>query len=157
MLGKLARWLRMMGHDTKYSTVLSDAELLEVSKKEDRTLLTRDFALYQQAVGKGFRAYYVEGETEPQRLSELSARFGVPLAIDMQVSRCPKCNTSLAAVAKAQVFDKVEKNTLLHYNEFWCCPNCGAVYWQGAHWIKICAILEEAREKLERRKAERLN
>ena len=151
MLGKLVRWLRMMGHDVKYSTALDDAELLAIAKKENRVLLTRDLALYQQSVAKDIEAYYVEGNTEPERLAELSERFGIPLAIDLEKSRCPKCNTQLAAVPKEEIADKVEKNTLLYYNEFWKCPNCGAVYWQGAHWTKIRATLEEAKQKMKKK------
>jgi uncharacterized protein len=150
MLGKLTIWLRMMGHDAKYSTELNDEELLAVAKKEKRVLLTRDLALYQQAVAKGVESNYVEGNTEPERLAELSTRYGLPLAIDLEQSRCPKCNTKLHSVLKKEIVSKVENNTLLHYNEFWSCPNCGAVYWQGAHWTKIRATLEEA-EKLKKK------
>ena len=62
MLGKLARWLRMMGHDVIYSVEFNDSELLELAKKEERVLLTRDLELYKRAIGKGIDAYYVEGE-----------------------------------------------------------------------------------------------
>jgi uncharacterized protein len=151
MLGKLARWLRMMGHDVKYLTVLDDAELLSIAKKENRILLTRDLALYQHSAAKGIEAYYVEGNIESERLTELSERFGMPLEIDLEKSRCPKCNTQLATVPKEEIADKVEKNTLLYYNEFWTCPNCGAVYWQGAHWTKIRATLEEAKQKMKKK------
>ena len=48
MLGKLARWLRMMGHDVEYSNSMDDSELLTIARKEQRILLTRDFELYQQ-------------------------------------------------------------------------------------------------------------
>ena len=108
MLGKLARWLRMMGHDVKYSTVLDDAELLSIAKKENRILLTRDLALYQHSAAKGIEAYYVEGNIEFERLTELSERFGIPLEIDLEKSRCPKCNTQLATVPKEEIADKVE-------------------------------------------------
>jgi uncharacterized protein len=145
MLGKLARWLRMMGHDAKYSNQFNDSELLEIAKKENRVLLTRDLALYKHATAKNAETYYVEGTAESDYLSELSARFGISLTIDMTQSRCPKCNTRLISVPKGEIAEKVEKNTLLHYNEFWNCPNCGAVYWQGAHWTKINATLEEAK------------
>ena len=147
MLGKLARWLRMMGHDTLYSTALSDADLLASAKKENRVLLTRDFTLYQQAVSKGLETYYVEGDSEPERLAEVADRFGVPVEIDLQKSRCPKCNTQLAIVTKEQIKDKVQEDTLAFYNEFWLCPACGAVYWQGAHWKRIRSTLEEVKQK----------
>ena len=48
MLGKLTRWLRMLGQDVEYSTKLSDDELLASAKAEGRILLTRDFELYQR-------------------------------------------------------------------------------------------------------------
>jgi uncharacterized protein with PIN domain len=152
MLGKLARWLRMMGHDAKYSNVADDAELLATAKKENRILLTRDFELYEQALAKEIEACYVEGPTEPERLSDISARFGIPLEIDLETSRCPKCNTKLAPVPKEEIAGGVEKNTLEHYNVFWKCPGCGAVYWQGAHWTKIRETLEEAKQKLKEKK-----
>ena len=152
MLGKLARWLRMMGHDTLYSTTLSDAELLALAKKENRILLTRDFALYQQAVSKGVETYYVEGANEAEHLTELADRFGLAVEIDLKKSGCPKCNTHLAAISKEQIKDKVQENTLTYYNEFWLCPNCGAVYWQGAHWTKIRATLEDAKQEQKKKK-----
>jgi hypothetical protein len=151
MLGKLARWLRMMGHDVIYSNDMDDPELLSVAKKENRILLTRDLALYQQAVAKGIEAYYVEGNTEPERLAEIARRFQIALTIDLEKSRCPKCNGKLNPVPKEEIADKVEKNTLIYYETFWLCPSCGTVYWQGAHWTKIRAVLAEAEENLKKK------
>jgi uncharacterized protein with PIN domain len=148
MLGKLTRWLRMMGHNVTYSNKTDDPTLLSIAKKENSVLLTRDFALYQQAMAKSIDAYYVEGNTETERLAELAQRFNIALAIDMKNSRCPCCNTKLNIVDKTEITAKVEKNTLLCYNEFWLCPNCNRIYWQGAHWTKIRVTLKEAQEKL---------
>jgi uncharacterized protein with PIN domain len=153
MLGKLARWLRMMGHDAKYSNMADDADLLATAKKENRVLLTRDFALFEQAVAKNIGSYYVEGNVEPERLANVAARFDLPLEIDLEKSRCPKCNTKIAPVPKEEIAGGVEKNTLEHYDTFWKCPGCKAVYWQGAHWTKIRATLEEAKQKLKEKKA----
>jgi uncharacterized protein with PIN domain len=151
MLGSLARWLRIMGHDVIYSNIMDDLELLAIAKKENRFLFTRDLALYQQATAKGIETYYVEGVTEPERLAEIARRFQIPLAVDMEKSRCPKCNGKLNPVPKEEVADKVEKNTLIYYDAFWLCPTCGTVYWQGAHWTKIRAVLAEANEKLKKK------
>ena len=148
MLGKLARWLRMLGQDVKYSNKLEDDELVTVAEKERRALLTRDLELYQRATAKGINAFYVAGETEAARLSELAKRFSISLVIDLKNSRCPKCNTKLRAAAKAKIAGKVEKNTFAHYSDFWECPSCGQVYWQGAHWERIRATLKAAEEKL---------
>ncbi len=147
MLGKLSRWLRMLGQDVEYSTQLSDDELLAAAKTEGRILLTRDFELYQRAIGRGIEAFYVQGKTESERLAELAKRFSVPLEIDMDKSHCPRCNAKLNAATKEQVKDDVEENTFLYYDRFWKCPNCGHVYWQGAHWKQITQTLNQAQQK----------
>ena len=152
MLGKLARWLRMLGHDVKYSDNLDDNQLFAIAKKEKKTLLTRDFKLYQYTTTRGVNAFYVEGETEEERLAELSKRFKIELEIHMETSRCPKCNTKVKPMAKEKVDGKVEKNTFQNYNEFWECPKCGNIYWQGAHWTKIRKTLDIAQKTVEKSK-----
>ncbi len=148
MLGKLARWLRMLGQDAVYTTELGDSELLKVAKKESRVLLTRDLELYKRAVTRGIDAFYVEGKTESDRLAELSRRYALELTLDMEKSHCPLCNTKLKTAPKEQLANELKKNTLTYYDKFWKCPNCGQVYWQGAHWKQITNTLNEAKEKL---------
>jgi hypothetical protein len=152
MLGKLARWLKMMGHDVEYSNSMDDSQLLAIAKKEHRILLTRDFQLYQHAVAQEAEAFYVQGQTEEERLAELATRFGISLEIDMATSRCPKCNTAVKHIPKEKVASRVEKNTFEHYTEFWQCPNCGQVYWQGAHWTKIRETLKTAEQRLQKQR-----
>lgn len=147
MLGKLARWLRMLGHDVIYSVVFNDSELLELAKKEDRVLLTRDLELYKRAIGKGIDAYYFEGKTEPERLAQVAKRYGLTLDIDMDKSHCPICNAKLQTANKEQLQVELEKNTFTYYDKFWKCPNCGQIYWQGAHWKQITKTLTQAQQK----------
>jgi uncharacterized protein with PIN domain len=138
----------MMGHDVEYSNSMDDSELLTIAKKEQRILLTRDFELYKHAAAKQVDAFYVEGQTEEERLTELAARFSISLEIDMATSRCPKCNTQVKPVSKEEMANRVEKSTLEHYTEFWECPKCGQVYWQGAHWTKIRETLKTAEQNV---------
>jgi uncharacterized protein with PIN domain len=148
MLGKLARWLRMLGHNVKYSNSMDDSQLLVLAKNEHRTLLTRDFELYQRAVARGFGAFYVEGGTEEERLAEVARRYGIRLEIDMSVSRCPKCNTTVRLISKEEVRGRVEESTFRYYDGFWECPKCRQVYWRGAHWTRIRKTLEAAESDL---------
>ena len=150
MLGKLTRWLRMLGQDVEYSRSLDDKQLIETAKKESRVLLTRDLKLYQQAMTQGVNAVLVEATTGPEKLADLARRFNFNLEIDVTFSRCPKCNTKIRPTSKDSVIDKVPKTTLTYYNEFWECPSCGQVYWQGAHWKRIEKTLREAKEALEK-------
>jgi len=146
MLGKLTRWLRILGQDVKYSNKLDDAALVVAAKKERRILLTRDFELYRQGVAKGIDAFYVEGETGEEKLADIARRFNIDLNVDMATSRCPKCNSKVTQISKDKVAAKVGKSTFDHYEEFWACRKCAQIYWQGAHWKGI-------RRKLERTKA----
>ena len=150
MLGKLTRWLRMLGHNVKYSNKLDDAQLITIAKKEQRILLTRDLELYQQATAKGVNAFYLEGKTEAEKLAHIAKRFNIKLEIDMATSRCTKCNTRVKPISKENVADRIEKSTFSYYNDFWECPKCGQIYWQGAHWTKIRKTLETTKEKFEK-------
>lgn len=149
MLGKLTRWLRMLGQDVEYSGSMDDKELIRKAKKERRILLTRDLELYQQAAAKGVEASLVEGATEAEKLAKLAKRFKFKLEIDVTVSRCPKCNTPIRFVPKEAIIGKIPKTTSHNYNEFWECPGCEQIYWRGAHWKRIDKTLREAKQILE--------
>ena len=150
MLGKLTRWLRMLGHDVEYSRSLDDEALINKAKTANRILLTRDLRLYQQAVTKGTSAFLVEGDTGARKLARLSKRFNFKLEIDMKASRCPKCNALIKSVSKEEVTDRIPKATASYYNEFWKCLGCEQIYWRGAHWERINRTLKEAKETLEK-------
>ena len=53
MLGSLARWLRLMGYDTRYERDSNDTDILERARLDDRILLTRDKKLAERAEERG--------------------------------------------------------------------------------------------------------
>lgn len=152
MLGKLTRWLRMLGQDVEYMGSMADRALIQKAKKANRVLLTRDLQLYRRAIARGAEAFLIESTNEAENLASLAKRFGFELEIDLKVSRCPKCNTQIRSVRKASVIDRIPESTSAYYNEFWECPNCKQIYWQGAHWKRIRKTLEEARKAMEESK-----
>ncbi len=151
MLGKLTRWLRMLGHDVEYSNFEEDKKLIEKAKLEERILLTRDLKLYQQAMINGVDAFLVKAATAPEKLADLARRFDFNLEIDVTVSRCPKCNAKIRRVSKDMVVDRVPETTSTYYDEFWECSCCRQVYWRGAHWKRIEETLKEAKKALKSR------
>ncbi len=148
MLGKLTRWLRMLGHDVEYMRSTDDEGLMQKAKKENRILLTRDLGLYQQAVARGVATFFVESPNQTANLASLSKRFKFKLEMDLSASRCPKCNGKIKEVSKVSVAEKIPLKTSFNYNKFWQCERCEQVYWRGAHWIRIDKTLEEARQTL---------
>jgi len=152
MLGKLARWLRMLGHNVKYSSSLSDEKLLKIAKNEHRTLLTRDLELYQRAVANGVQVVYMEGTDEAEKLAKLAKKYGFSLEINLEKSRCPKCNARIKPIDKKLVKGKVPETTYKYYDKFWECQKCGQIYWQGAHWKRINDTLARAKSFIEKNK-----
>jgi len=146
MLGKLTRWLRMLGHDVEYTGSMDDKELIQKVKKENRILLTRDLELYQHTIAKGAEAFLIESPNQTANLATLAKRFGFKLKINVKVSRCPKCNTRIKPASKTDVIKKIPPTTSSYYNEFWECPKCQQIYWRGAHWVRIEKTLKEARK-----------
>jgi uncharacterized protein with PIN domain len=128
MLGKLARWLRALGHDTLYFRDARDARLLGIALREGRRLLTRDTALATRAGPAGL---LVRAEALDAQLREVAAACG--LAGRAALSRCLECNGLLAARTPAEVRDRVPPYTLATQPRFRECSGCGRVFWPGSH------------------------
>jgi uncharacterized protein with PIN domain len=156
MLGRLARWLRMIGCDAWYCKDSSDAELLQQAKQHSLVLLTSDAQLYRAAIARNIECFLVEGTDEPEKLANLAARFNLRLDIDTARSRCPVCGSHIKPVEKMDIASRVPPATFKIYQSFWSCTNaaCAKVYWQGSHWKRIEGTLENARIILERRQHE---
>jgi uncharacterized protein with PIN domain len=138
----------MIGQDVIYSVQLDDNHLLGLAEAENRVLLTKDLELYRRAIGRGLDAFYVEGKTEPEGLAKVAGRYSLELAVDMGKSHCPICNTLLETVGKEKLKNLLEPKTYKHYKQFWQCPKCKQIYWQGAHWERICGTLRMAQQKI---------
>lgn len=145
MLGKLSRWLRILGHDVQYYKFASDRNLIEIAASSDRVLLTRDQNLVHQASKHEVKVYFVEGSGIVQVLTNLLVYFDLNPKVDLNFSRCPKCNGSLMVVPKNSILDEIPTLTSIHYNEFWKCKECGQVYWLGSHWEKIINTLNDVK------------
>lgn len=157
MLGKLARWLRMLGYEATYMNDIPDSDLLRMAKRDSLTLLTSDEELYRTAVARNIESFYVQGRTEPERLAALAERYGFSLQIDTSISRCPVCGSNIRELPRRDVEGSVPPATFKVYRSFWVCtnPNCAKVYWQGSHWKRIEQTLESAKKILDKKKSTR--
>ena len=153
MLGKLTRWLRMLGQDADYAGALDDEALIEVAKAEKRILLTRDVELFRRAMNQHAEVFLVEGANESERLASLALRFGFSLSLDPNASRCPICNAKIRPAEEKEIDWKIPPSTKEVHHRFWECPKCGKVYWQGSHWTRILKTLKEAEDALRNGKA----
>jgi len=152
MLGKLARWLRMMGYDTLCAADMpvDDDDLLNIAVDESRILLTRDRELYERAKAMDIPAVYLEGKEIVDQLVQLVRELDLKLSESPSTLICPSCNGRLVEVSKREVVGRVPGTVLDTHDRFWICQSCGQVYWEGNHWKKIRETVRRVRERLTR-------
>jgi uncharacterized protein with PIN domain len=145
MLGRLARWLRMLGYDTAYEEVISDGSLISRVVTEQRWLLTRDRYLVQRKVLRGHHTLIVSDHLQDQ-LRQLQSELHVDLDLsDKTASRCASCNSILRAIPHEKAALTVPTYVASLHPRFVQCPNCGRIYWPGTHWTHMLARLRELR------------
>lgn len=140
MLGRLARWLRILGFDCTYDADIEDEALVRLALEEARTLLTRDRRLPEEWWVED--VYLVEAERVREQLAEVVGRFGLGPRIRL-LSRCSRCNHALRTVAPEAVRERVPERSFRHYDDFAECSGCGHVYWEGSHAERIRALVQE--------------
>ena len=138
MLGRLARWLRILGYDTLYAPAWEDNELVRRARAEGRLLLTRDTALAQR---RGIQSLLVEAQTLPAQLREVVDKLG--LQAESLFSRCSLCNLPLEGISKDAAQSRVPPYVFATQEHFHRCPGCGRIYWRGTHWQGMRKLLDE--------------
>jgi uncharacterized protein with PIN domain len=131
MLGSLARWLRFMGYDTAYPEPGPDRALIERVLAEDRILLTRDKELSARVSD----AIQIRSDNLEEQIREVASVL--PLRLVDPLSRCSLCNEVLVPARLDEVRDLIPEGVRSRHHEFWRCPSCHRVYWQGSHWDKM--------------------
>ena len=129
MVGKLARWLRVLGCDVVYSNDLDDDDILRIAESENRIILTRDNGLVAR---KSVPRYiFIENDHYREQVRQVVQVCGLK---EFKVfSRCLECNTPLEDVDKEAAFEKIPPFVYLTQDRFAACPDCGRVYWHGTH------------------------
>ena len=143
MLGRLAKWLRIAGFDVLYSNRFCDNELISLSNKENRILLSLDSRLLVRKSVKNF--IFLEDPSLKEQIRQVldfthSTRFPAPL------SRCLSCNESLKDVPQESVRHQVPAYVYKTQSHFKSCPRCRKVYWSGTHRKSVLNALEKLGE-----------
>lgn len=150
MLGKLARWLRILGYDTAYERTIDDDELIRRLLEEGRWLLTRDRHLAQRRVLRG-RLTLLQSDHVPDQLRELASDQHLELKLGSNTAcRCADCNALLVPISKEQVLKNVPPLVAQEQDEFARCPSCGRLFWPGSHWQRLTSELTRLRQSSRR-------
>jgi uncharacterized protein with PIN domain len=147
MLGRLTRWLRILGYDTAYEKVITDEVLIERTIREDRWLLTRDRRLALRKVLRSRHTLIASDDLEGQ-LRQLHRELNVELGVNHQRGyRCADCNDVLTSISHDDAIPLVPPFVARQYREFLQCPRCHRVFWPGTHWEDFLGRLAAARKE----------
>jgi hypothetical protein len=140
-VGKLAKWLRMMGYDAVFFDGSDDAYL------EDRVILTRDTQLMKRGIIASGRLKAIllqTDEPEPQMRQVVQT-----LKLDPQsrpFTLCLECNQPLVKRSKAEVKERVPPYVFQTQSQYMECPACHRIYWRGTHWQAMTRKLQKLLE-----------
>lgn len=139
-LGKLARYLRLLGFDTRYRNDYDDAEIIALARQERRIILTRDKGILRH--GAVTHGYWLR-TTEPRaQLREVVRALQLEDAL-RPFTRCLVCNALLERVEKHEVQDRLPPAVREGHEVFWRCSGCTKVYWRGSHYERMQATIAE--------------
>lgn len=133
-LGKLAKYLRMLGFDTLYQNDFGDREIIDIARKENRIILTRDKLLLRAK--KVDHGYYVRETEKHAQLIEIVQKFDL-FSQFRSFTRCMTCNAELVRRDKREIEDKIDADTARIFKEFFYCPSCDKVFWKGSHFERM--------------------
>jgi len=133
MLGKLAKWLRIMGIDVIYNPTMSDQKLISLALKEKRIILTRDAKLLEVLKNKSFENYlFISSNYLWEQLAQVIDHYHID-PLERAFTRCILCNQRLVKKKKEEIEDLVAPYVYSTQKEFSQCPQCYRVYWPGTH------------------------
>lgn len=138
MLGRLVRWLRLLGYDTLYYPRIEDGALLRIAREENRILLTRDSRLVKI---RGLQQFLLLKENDPfEQLKNVITVFNLKVDDAIRdagtaeaLSRCIICNAILQNVSREKIKNLIPEYVYQTSTVFRQCSGCGKPYWDGTH------------------------
>jgi uncharacterized protein len=137
-VGRLAKWLRILGFDTLFVNPIDDGVLVELARQEGRIVLTKDTRIPERRpVASGqVRVLVVEGERASEQLRFVASELGLREPFNL-FSRCLECNVLLEAADRSLIEDSVPPYVYRTQDRYVTCPRCRKIYWRGTHWARM--------------------
>jgi uncharacterized protein with PIN domain len=143
-VGKLAKWLRILGFDVRYEPELPKrSKALDISTK--RVWLTRSRYHYQNDPGK--KILRLTSDNALQQLSEVVSALDLNVGMLKPCSRCIRCNVPTTVIDKAEILGKVPDYVWETQTTFHQCDRCQQIYWPGSHYKKIQATISKVMQR----------
>lgn len=137
-VGKLAKWLRMMGYDALLFKEEDDGSLVRLALAESRVVLTKDSQIMKRRVVTSGRlkAIFLNDDDPKVQLRKVIETLG----LDCQYrpfSICLECNYPLVEKTREEVRGRVPPYVFKTQEQFMECPSCHRIYWRGTHWLAM--------------------
>ena len=142
MLGKLSRFLRFLGYNTLYRTEESVEDMLEISTKEERIVLSQARQVVALCKKRNIQALSMPTTNINDQLMKLKTNLNISFSIPPAEMRCSMCNGNLNRKDKDDIIESIPEGTAKFYDVFWQCSLCNKVFWMGSHWEEIKKIIE---------------
>jgi hypothetical protein len=144
--GRLARWLRLLGHDTLYEHQLEVQRAERLVLEDRRWVVTRNRRLYAELSARlepGAQGrpgpLLLEADHVRDQLAYLIRLLALPR--ELRLERCSRCNLPLREAAREEAMGEVPGFVLHTQQRFLRCPSCGRFYWPGTHPGRMEAFL----------------
>ncbi|HAX99543.1 MAG TPA: hypothetical protein DCY12_11820 [Candidatus Atribacteria bacterium] len=138
-LGKLAKYLRMLGVDAVYFTQTDVSTLIKKASQEKRIILSRNAKLKKIT---GLPDFVFINDNQPDKqLSTVVKYFKIHISHEQFFTRCLTCNQKLIVAHHEDVEGRVPLYVFETHKEFCLCPQCKKVYWEGTHLKKMREII----------------
>jgi len=144
-LGRLCKWLRILGYDCEYCATpveKSSTSLKIRSLQEDRVILTRNVRLGKRS---GYKVVHVDGDFVKDQLRQVMETLRLEVEESAMFTRCTLCNLLLEHIYKEDVEGKVPPFIYETNEDFVKCPRCGRIYWHGSHWGNVKEYIDGIR------------
>ena len=133
-IGDIVKYMRVLGLDLYYDPLLSTREIIEISKRENRVILTKSRKLLKfKDVSHGI---FIRPGTTTEQIRRIIDCLDIKDNIK-PFSRCLRCNTLLNIVLKEKIIDRIPPKTKEFCNEYVQCRSCNKIYWKGTHFINM--------------------
>ncbi len=130
-LGKLAKWLRIIGYDTVYDRGNADRNFLRRADDEGRVALTRKRDLAHLPYAG--RLVIVSADRVEKQIGEVLQTLDLKPDPARRMTRCLRCNAPLEEASKEAVTGQVPAYVLETCGQFHICRHCGRIFWPGTH------------------------
>jgi uncharacterized protein with PIN domain len=143
-VGKLAKWLRMMGYDTLFFKGSDDSRMVSTALDEERVILTRDTQIMKRRVVTSGRLKAILIKSDKPELQMQQVINGLNLDCQFRpFAICLECNQPLLERSKQQVEGQVPPYVFQTQNQYVECPVCHRIYWRGTHWQRMTSKLKK--------------